>query len=426
MALVAIWLLVYTCNMKKIIFYILTILSIILLPLSTNASANFYSDNDILFYSESSDPSNSCEVDLSGNIDYAGRAVLTKSQIDAINKNKVFYEEAATTEGIPWQILAVIHLRESNLAKRGPSNGYGPYQITPSEYKIGDYTDEEFKSATEKAATFIKNKAGDRDLSEPDNVKYLLFAYNGMSSSYKEQALNLGFSEEEANNGEGSPYVMNKFDKIRDPSVEPTKTNKSWGQIKKDYGSIEYPANTSHYGAFVYYSVLSGESGVSASGCGSGANDNSLDAATVQNNFSKYMADNNDAYSPASYRLGYNGCTTLSAWFIGEYTSLTYGTGNGEAVVRNLISKNGDKLIESSAPKAPSIFSVAGGARSWGATGVTQGHVGIVLSVDEVNKKATYLHTGSSAVGVSKKSWIATSSYPDDNVTFTYIGDYLK
>ena len=48
---------------------------------------------------------------------------------------------------------------------------------------------------------------------------------------------------------------MNRADQKRDPTVEPTKSNKTWGQIKKDFSSIEYPANED-YGAFVVYCAI--------------------------------------------------------------------------------------------------------------------------------------------------------------------------
>lgn len=44
--------------------------------------------------------------------------------------------------------------------------------------------------------------------------------------------------------------------KQRGPTVEPTKSNGTWGQIKQNNGPIEYPAN-SGYGAFVIYKVVS-------------------------------------------------------------------------------------------------------------------------------------------------------------------------
>src|SRR5690606_8848589 len=99
-------------------------------------------------------------------------------------------------------------------------------------------------------------KAGGKNLQTPDNVKYTFFAYNGAAKPYIDQAIALDFSEEEAANGEGSPYVMNRYDAKRDPTIEPVKSDESWGQIKSDGGSIEYPANSSPRGAFVYYNAL--------------------------------------------------------------------------------------------------------------------------------------------------------------------------
>lgn len=187
--------------------------------------------------------------------DYLGQDVLTTTEVTLLNSNKPFYQAAAQTYGIPWQMLAAIHYREWRLRKSGPSNKNGPYQIWGSTYKVGDYTDAEFQAATNDAAQFIKGKAGSRDLSIADNVKYTFFAYNGAATVYKTQAINLGFSQTQANIGEGSPYVMNRFDARRDPTVEPTKSNNTWGQIKTDGGAIVYPANAD-YGAFVVYNVL--------------------------------------------------------------------------------------------------------------------------------------------------------------------------
>ena len=187
--------------------------------------------------------------------DYRGQPILTSAQIKLLDGNKPFYQSAANKYGIPWQMLAAIHFREYVLKKAGPSNKNGPYQIVGKTYPTGNYTDSQFQTATDDAAKFIKGKANGKNLSVAANVKYTFFAYNGTAKAYVQQAINLGFSSAEANNGEGSPYVMNRFDAKRDPTVEPTKSNKTWGQIKRDYGSIEYPAN-SDYGAFVLYNAL--------------------------------------------------------------------------------------------------------------------------------------------------------------------------
>lgn len=192
---------------------------------------------------------------IQGNKDYRGQSILTDSQIALLNANKRFYQSAAATYGIPWQMIAAIHYRENSLLKSGPSNGHGPYQIWKYSYQVGAYTDEQFQDATNSAAQFIKEKLGSRSCTSADNVKYGFFAYNGISSAYKNQATKLGFTSDQANNGEGSPYVMNRYDKMRDPTVEPTKSNNTWGQIKVDGGPIVYPANQD-YGAYVVYCSL--------------------------------------------------------------------------------------------------------------------------------------------------------------------------
>ena len=216
---------------------------------------------------------NDCVTSSSGgsignNTDYEGNQILTDEQMDKIKELQPFYQAAGEKYNVPWQMIAVVHLREHGLGKDGPSNGQGPYQDyernnIPSElnvggsWKTGSYTDEEFQIATDWAAQDLSNRAGGRDLNDDNVVKDVFFAYNGKAQAYIRQALNLGFSQEEANRGEGSPYVMNKADEKRDPNKNP-----NWGQIKTDGGGIVYPANQD-YGAYVVYAGLGGGSGTS-------------------------------------------------------------------------------------------------------------------------------------------------------------------
>jgi hypothetical protein len=364
-------------------------------------------------------------------IDYAGNTVLSSIQIQAIKDNETVYENSANKAGIPWEVLAAVHYRETGLKVYGPSNGNGPYQIVGSKYPISDsYTQQQFQAASDDAAAFIKNKSGGRDLSNLDNVMFTLFAYNGAASQYISQAKALGFTDQEAGNGAGSPYVMNQMDQKRDPRVDPTKTNNTWGQIVSDGGSISYPANSGggQYGAFVIYSLLVGAD-ISGLGCGNSASiGKNGDVGAIQAEFAAYMQSHGNRYG--SYVLGSNGCTTLSSWYIGEHTNLTYGQGNGKEVVGNLVARNPGLKI-SSTPVAPSLFSVAGGAKTWGGSGGSYGgsypgHVGLVVSVDETNKTAQVVATGSSYATGSAKSFTATYSYPDSAVTFVYLGDNLK
>ena len=256
---------------KRILYVIFASLIVIFshpvntLAFSGKYDAEFFSKNDIFFYNPESTGVFCTTSAITGeNLDYAGREVYNSAEMAQIVANQPFYEQAVSGKSLPWQMLAAMHRRESNLRKYGPANGYGPFQITPSNYKIGDYTDQEFQEAANAAADFMIGKAGGRDLSDPENIKYAFFAYNGMAEVYIQQAKNLGFSDEEAKNGNGSPYVVNKLDDKRDPGTNPA----NWGQIKRDYGSIEYPANED-YGAFVYYAALAGSAGASSNGCSS-------------------------------------------------------------------------------------------------------------------------------------------------------------
>lgn len=187
------------------------------------------------------------------NKDYRDRTILTDDQLNKINANKSFYEKAATQVGIPWPMIAVIHLRENSLARTNPANGQGIYQFVNKNggpYPTGPVTDDEFQRQTILAAEFIKSKSSRPELlakGDVAEVKDTFFGYNGRSALYIKQATQLGFSE----GYEGSPYVMNIADKIRDPEFNTT----TWGQIKTDHGGLSYPTN-GDYGAFITYAAL--------------------------------------------------------------------------------------------------------------------------------------------------------------------------
>ena len=219
------------------------------------------------------------------NRDYLGNPIIPDKQMELIKKFQPIYEQAAKETNIPWQLFAVIHIRESVLADYNPENGQGIYQdyegagAIPGEYTRPDgkpgylpsggkaVSDKEFLRQTIYAGTIIKQKAGDKfslvQKGDPDAIKDMFFGYNGRAAKYVEQAKNLGFSEDKGY--EGSPYVMNRADAKRDPTVDPTKSNNTWGQVKVDNGPVEYPAN-GDYGAFVMYAALTGVPTTGASG----------------------------------------------------------------------------------------------------------------------------------------------------------------
>lgn len=213
------------------------------------------------------------------NKDYAGNPVFTDEQWAKVQEYRPLYEEASKKQGdnIPWAVLAAIHVRESNLSRTNP-NSDGIFQILALDVPAGhENTDAEFVEQAVAALNEFSGHLGGKDASDDDNIKYAFFGYNGRAGVYKAQARDLGFTEEEAENGEGSPYVMNRADAKRDPTVEPTKSNGTWGQIKVDYGPIEYPAN-SDYGAYIYYVAAGGGSFSNDKGeCGSSNSKGNMD-----------------------------------------------------------------------------------------------------------------------------------------------------
>ena len=238
------------------------------------ALADKKKDRALLFPYYSTSTSSSCSsLSLGKNLDYAGRAILTQGQIAKIAQNQPVYQEAANKVGIPWQMLAVVHLREHGLAVDNPNNltalqrkqggdpySNGAYQNLSNNLPVGPIDQAEYLRQSIQAAEFLKRKAesnyaGNKELkldSGPEVIKDTFFSYNGRAPVYEKQAASLGY-DANTQGYEGSPYVMNKADEKRDPDVNKT----GWGQVKRDHGPIEYPANKD-YGAYVVFAALTG------------------------------------------------------------------------------------------------------------------------------------------------------------------------
>lgn len=205
-----------------------------------------------------------CGVDSGSNQNYAGVTVWSDAELEMIAENQAIYEEAAEMYDFPWQVLAVFHSMETALRRYNPSNGQGVYQLfsyteggtNDNRFEPGAVTEEEFRRQTLLAAEIISSEVG--DLNDSDNVKKLFFKFNGMSSKYIQKALDMGFSLEEAQNGEGSPYVMNRYDADRDPSS--TEMSSDWpGRFVTD-GNYVGSSTSMVFGAFVKYEALHGSS----------------------------------------------------------------------------------------------------------------------------------------------------------------------
>jgi hypothetical protein len=228
-----------------------------------------FAQNNILFYDPSQATQGNCISSRPGgnvsgsNVNYAGVQVFSDADIQVIEANQPIYQEAADRYNFPWQVLAILHNLETGLRRYNPSNGQGVYQLysytgggtNQNRFAPADsITEEEFRRQTIIAAEEVSRMAG--DLNNTDNVKRLFFQYNGVAQTYIDKAIALGFSEEKAQNGEGSPYVMNRYDAARDPTS--ASMNPAWpGRYVAD-GVYDPSATMSGFGAFVQYEALAG------------------------------------------------------------------------------------------------------------------------------------------------------------------------
>lgn len=370
---------------RSTVFHKFFVVSIFLvLSIITTAPASAYTSADFqsIYY-------NTYQLDEEGNVcassaihnkgtDYKNGQVFNDKQLEAINENKAVYEKVAKEVDIPWQMLAVIHIRESGGRRANPGNGQGIYQFYDKHggpYPAGAVDDAEFLRQTILAAKFVKGKAksnysGNQDLTASSNaatIKDTFFSYNGRAGVYKEQAKRLGFGDSEGY--EGSPYVMNMADAKRDPTAA---ANGTWGQIKRDGGSIEYPANLG-YGAFVMYGALGGEVGTTDCGTGSVIAEGGLTLEQAKAFMMRYGENVNGFSAKQSGSLwGYCGgggsnCVTFSYFFNHTFTDLpaATGDGNGVAIVNSLRGKG------ASGGNTPRVFATF----SW------DNHTGIVLGI---------------------------------------------
>ncbi len=202
---------------------------------------------------------------VTSNTNYAGRQILSDAALQQVQNNKPVYEEAAAEAGIPWQLLATFHYAESSLQVSNPDNGQGVYQLytytdggknSNAFLPKGKISTEEFLRQSKIAASRIKDSFNGLDPNNDDNVKRILFQYNGVASVYVERAIKMGFTEEQAKNGEGSPYVMNLYDAARDPNNEAM--SEYWrGRFVGD-GEWDSDSVSKRPGTFLIYKALGG------------------------------------------------------------------------------------------------------------------------------------------------------------------------
>lgn len=175
------------------------------------------------------------------------------------------------------------------------------------------------------------------------------------------------------------------------------------------------------------------EMGVDTAGLNGGIALGSDDPVVYQQAFAQYMKDN---YSVEGLNVCDNGCTTVPAWFVSQYTTLQYGQGNGWQVAKQLADKNGLEVTHTldSNCKLPAVFSSysqAMGSVSECDNGAAPnglcGHTGLVVSMDD-NGTIQILESGSSKCDTEDLSWIQTRTRAEweGNADFVCLGDYLK
>lgn len=172
---------------------------------------------------------------------------------------------------------------------------------------------------------------------------------------------------------------------------------------------------------------------VGTTGTSGGVALGSQDPNVYQQAFASYMKEHG---SVEGLTVCYNGCTTVPAWFVSQYTDLTYGQGNGWQVASNLANANGLELRDTldGDCKLPAVFSTSSPAMgsvsacsSGAAPNGLCGHTGLVVSMDDDGTIQT-LESGSSQCGTENLSWIQTRTRSEweGNTNFVCLGDYMK
>lgn len=394
----------------------------------SNTTLDFMGQNGIYYYNPEGSTSANC---LSGsNATYSGAQILNTATTSAIQANQAFYKNSADKYGFDWRIIATIHIMENSAKRSNPENGQGAYQLysytnggknSNAFLPAGQISDEEFQRQTDIMADLIANQYGaGLDLNTAAGIKTLFFKYNGRAQKYIDKAIAMGFSAEEAATGEGSPYVMNKYDAARDPS-SPNMSPLWPGRFVSD-GKWDATSTSSRPGAYTIYVGLGGTDGGSVMECYivganggrlvAGANGMTLEEAQefmesyknavrgVSNAdlITLYGMTNNSCSGGVAYN-----CVSFSRYFINMYTNnyitnhITVGLGNGRDIADSLISGGYAFTDGGSIPQVYAIFSVASGSTMCGEQAC--GHTGVVLGI---NTNTDTIIIGEAACGLGE------------------------
>ena len=166
--------------------------------------------------------------------------VFTPGEVSQLIRNSEVYKEIASKYNLPWQLLASVHWRETNLSMVNPGNRNGLFQVYSSDFEPGLVSNSSFVSEVNNAASLLashyKNKAhivGSIENANTINIKdigNLLMAWNGQAPFYFSQAAKMGFKDFSFG-FMGSPYVVNLLNKEFNSNY-----NHNWQQIRYDHG----------------------------------------------------------------------------------------------------------------------------------------------------------------------------------------------
>jgi hypothetical protein len=307
-------------NPKKILFLITHFAALAVLffiPSTRVLAANLTQDDlnsiygDTVWYLDTGLASTGCI--LSGLSPDTG---LPDDVLNAITKLQSVYQQAAQATGVPWQVLAGIHYRESNndpnrdLQAGNPIGG--PYTQNSTDYAKYGYPKSMEQSAEIAAKHLIAtigsgvvNKPVNVPSPDPEAIKDALYSYNGRADAYAQQAAELGF-DPKTQPYEGSPYVMNNFDE----------KHKNMKIITHDFGGLD--GVDTRFGAFTIYSRLGGAAADNDCSSGPGAVSGNLMQTILNYAWPEYHQPNYVKEKEA-YKLA-----ILQARSRGEYTGGDY------------------------------------------------------------------------------------------------------
>lgn len=424
------------------------ILALLLMVSSTFAlsqsNLEFFAANGIYYYN----PSGSNVSCTTGSMmNYSGAQILSSAQQEAIQANQPFYEAGSAKAladygyNLPWQVLATLHYKEHGLQRDNPANGQGAYQLysytaggtNANAFRpTGPISDEEFQRQTDIVVGLIATSYGSGlDLTNPNDVKRMFFKYNGAATQYYDRAIAMGFSDEEARNGEGSTYVMNRYDARRDPA-SPEMSPLWKGRFTHDGHWEPDSVSDQTFGAFVVYEALGGGGFCSGELVSGGMTYD--EAYAFVENYANNPAECEEWSTMCGYCLG-NGanCVTFSQYFISKYTTAgpISPMGNGGDVVSNLVNNHGF-IDGGTTPRAYAIFSTR--SDRWSSmicdevNHIKCGHTGVILGI---NTETDEIYVGQMSCG-NGTEWglsrikCSLSEFSNGEFTYAYTDNILK